>query len=196
MRVHITDTARQAIQDAAAGADGDCLRVRITPRLEHELMFDTQAEGDTLVEVAGLRVILDAASARLADGLSIDFVDGPEGPGFAIDNPNQPASVRPLSAPGLKAFMQEGKAFELVDVRTPQERAIARIDGSRLLDEGLRKEILTLDRDTTIVFQCHHGMRSQAAAEYFLGQGFRNVYNLTGGIDAWSALVDPAIPRY
>jgi len=43
---------------------------------------------------------------------------------------------------------------------------------------------------------CHHGIRSRQAAEYFLRQGFTNLYNLSGGIDAWSTLVDPSVPRY
>jgi len=46
------------------------------------------------------------------------------------------------------------------------------------------------------VFQCHHGIRSQDAAEYFAQAGFTNLYNLRGGIDAWSMLVDPSVPRY
>jgi len=53
-----------------------------------------------------------------------------------------------------------------------------------------------LDRDTPIVFQCHHGIRSQAAADYFAGLGFERLFNLSGGIDAWSQLVDPLVPRY
>ena len=52
------------------------------------------------------------------------------------------------------------------------------------------------DKDTPIVFQCHHGMRSRSAAEHFLTQGYRNVYNLTGGIEAWSSEVDPKVPHY
>ena len=47
-----------------------------------------------------------------------------------------------------------------------------------------------------MVFQCHHGMRSQSAAEYVRGHGFRNLYNLSGGIDAWSRTVDPSVPLY
>ena len=53
-----------------------------------------------------------------------------------------------------------------------------------------------LDRDALIVFQCHHGIRSQNAAEYFRQQGFTNLCNLQGGIDAWSLQVDPSVPRY
>ena len=104
--------------------------------------------------------------------------------------------VRQLSAPALKTIIDSGQPFELVDVRTENERAFAKIDGSRLLDQAFHDELLTRDRDTMIVFQCHHGIRSQAAAEYFRDLGFRNLYNLQGGIDAWSQLVDPSVPRY
>ena len=93
--------------------------------------------------------------------------------------------------------MLDGSAApELVDVRNQWERDLARIEGSRLLDQPYHDRLLALDRNTAIVFQCHHGIRSQHAAEYFRRQGFRNLYNLSGGIDAWSALVDPSVPRY
>ena len=47
-----------------------------------------------------------------------------------------------------------------------------------------------------LVFHCHHGGRSQAAAEHFRSRGFTNVHNMVGGIDAWSREVDPDVPRY
>jgi monothiol glutaredoxin len=109
---------------------------------------------------------------------------------------NEPPPIRQLSAPALKALTESGTPFELVDVRTDEERAFARIDGSRLLDQAYHDALLRLDRDTRIVFQCHHGVRSQQAAEYFRHQGFRNLHNLQGGIDAWSLLVDASVPRY
>ena len=109
---------------------------------------------------------------------------------------NDPSPIRQLSAPELKALIESGTPFHLVDVRTNEERALARIDGSHLLDQSRHDALLSLDPDTPIVFQCHHGIRSQHAAEYFRRQGFRNLYNLVGGIDAWSQLVDPAVPRY
>jgi rhodanese-related sulfurtransferase len=105
-------------------------------------------------------------------------------------------AIRQLSAPEFKALIDSGASFELVDVRTDWERSLARIEGSRLLDREYHDALLELDRDTPIVFQCHHGIRSQQAAEYFRQQGFRNLSNLQGGIDAWSALVDPSVPRY
>lgn len=110
--------------------------------------------------------------------------------------PDQPPRVQALSALDLKAMIDDGTDFVLIDVRTPEERAIASIAGSRLLDRDGHAYLMSLDRDTTIVFQCHHGIRSQAAAEYCLREGFRNLFNLTGGIDAWSLDVDPDVPRY
>jgi monothiol glutaredoxin len=104
--------------------------------------------------------------------------------------------IRQLSAPELKAMLDSGAPLELVDVRTEEERAVASIDGFRLLDQACHDALLQLDRETPIVFQCHHGIRSQHAAEYFQQQGFRNLFNLQGGIDAWSLLVDRSIPRY
>jgi monothiol glutaredoxin len=107
-----------------------------------------------------------------------------------------PPPIRQLSAPDLKALLDSPTAIELVDVRTEEERAIAAIEGSRLLDQAYHDALLLRDRETPIVFQCHHGIRSQHAAEYFRQAGFRNLYNLRGGIDAWSLLVDRSIPRY
>jgi monothiol glutaredoxin len=109
---------------------------------------------------------------------------------------NERPPIRQLSAPELQALMESGTPFELVDVRTDEERAIAKIEGSRLLDQAYHDALLRLDRDTPVVFQCHHGVRSQHAAEYFRHEGFRNLANLRGGIDAWSLAVDPSVPRY
>ena len=93
-------------------------------------------------------------------------------------------------------MIDRGDVLELVDVRTPEEREVASIDGSTLLDQAYHDHLMTLDKQTLMVFQCHHGIRSQAAAEYFLHEGFGNLCNLSGGIDAWSTLIDSSVPRY
>ena|SRR5947207_5632248 len=104
--------------------------------------------------------------------------------------------IQQISALELKAMIDSALPFQLIDVRTPEERDIAVIAGSRLLDQAYHDGLLALDADTPFVFQCHHGIRSQHAAEYFRERGFRRLYNLSGGIDAWSVSVDPSIPRY
>jgi rhodanese-related sulfurtransferase len=105
-------------------------------------------------------------------------------------------SIRQLTALEVKAMIDSRIPFELVDVRTPEERETASIAGSRLPDQAYHDALLEMDRDTPVVFQCHHGIRSQHAAEYFRQQGLTNLYNMRGGIDEWSMLVDPLVPRY
>ncbi len=81
-------------------------------------------------------------------------------------------------------------------MRTEKERAVAKIPGSKLLDDAAMAAAEAQPKTTPLAFACHHGNRSRAAAEHFLKEGFTNVYNLAGGIDAWSVDVDPTIPRY
>jgi len=194
--MRLSDAARRAIHEAAVEAGGDPFRITISDRFKYDLRFGSRAETDLGVDCGGITILLDPSSAQRADGVSIDFVTAPEGSGFTIDNPNEPPRVRQLSAPELKAMINSGLSFELVDVRTEEERAVAKIEGSRLLDKEYHDYLLGLDRNTTVVFQCHHGIRSQSAAEYCLREGSRNLYNLQGGIDAWSQLVDSSVPRY
>jgi len=84
----------------------------------------------------------------------------------------------------------------LVDVRTPEEWELARIQGATLTTEDQTQEMMRWPKDTQIVFYCHLGQRSLDAASYFAGHGFKNVRSMTGGIDAWSLDVDSSVPRY
>ena len=95
----------------------------------------------------------------------------------------------------LKALLDAGKVH-LYDVRPDAERAIASIAAATKLDARTQEDILALPKDTPIAFHCHHGARSRGAAEALLREGFTNVYNLEGGIEAWSNEIDPSIPRY
>ena len=84
---------------------------------------------------------------------------------------NEPPPIRQLSAPELQAWMASGTPFELVDVRTDEERALARIAGSRLLDQASHDALLCLDRDTCIIFQCHHGVQSTGRHRRIVAHG-------------------------
>lgn len=97
----------------------------------------------------------------------------------------------------LKARLDKGDKLVLLDVREPWEHALAKLDGSVLIPLGTLPQALTkLDKTTEIIAYCHHGMRSADATGFLIQQGFANVKNLVGGIDAWSIQVDNAIPRY
>ena len=97
----------------------------------------------------------------------------------------------------LKERLDKGDKPFLLDVREPYEYSLAKIEGSVLIPLGtLPQSLDKLDRNAEIVAYCHHGMRSADAAGFLLQQGFSNVKNLVGGIDAWSLHVDPSVPRY
>ncbi|GIW54362.1 MAG: rhodanese domain protein [Nitrospiraceae bacterium] len=97
----------------------------------------------------------------------------------------------------LKARLDKGDKLVLLDVREPWEHSLAKIEGSILIPLGtLPQSLDKLDRQAEIIAYCHHGMRSADAAGFLLQQGFANVKNLVGGIDAWSVQVDPSVPRY
>ena len=98
--------------------------------------------------------------------------------------------------PGLDGSCWGGELL-LVDVRPPEERAIAALPvPHKTFDGNGRAELEALPKDTALAFVCHHGGRSQQAAEEFRARGFTGVFNVTGGIDAWAADVDASIPRY
>jgi monothiol glutaredoxin len=142
-----------------------------------------------------VKVVLDRQSASRADGTSIDYQDEGGG-GFKITNPNEPPKVQQISVQELKALLDGGQKIELFDVRTEQEWKTASIEGAQPYDEAGQKKLAELDHSTPLYFHCHHGGRSQQAADHFLRQGFANVSNVAGGIDAWSTEVDPEVPRY
>jgi adenylyltransferase/sulfurtransferase len=97
----------------------------------------------------------------------------------------------------LKRRMDAGEPVELVDVREPFEYEIARIDGAKLVPLGeITERLDELKREKPIVVHCHSGMRSAQAVQLLQERGFANVYNLEGGIDAWSDQVDPNVPKY
>jgi monothiol glutaredoxin len=107
-----------------------------------------------------------------------------------------PARIRQITVEELKSLLDGGGPLELWDVRTDAERAIARIEGARHLDQSGVEHFEDLPRDTLLVFHCHHGIRSQSAGQHFVAKGFTNVCNVVGGIEAWSLQVDSSVARY
>jgi monothiol glutaredoxin len=194
--IAVTEAAAKAFKEAGSDAsEGEVLHLEVSPRFEYGLFFGPRSQGDIEVKAGDVTILVDRGSARRANGMKIDYVEGASA-GFKIENPNEPAKVKPISAKDLKAMMDKGTPIHLFDVRTDAERAIATIKGAAALDQEAVQAIEAMEKGETLVFHCHHGVRSQAAAERFVAQGFRNVYNLQGGIDAWSQSVDPSVKRY
>lgn len=195
--ITVTDAAFAAFRGASGDAEADdALRLAIDARFQNDLYFGPKAADDVVVTTSnGITIAMDPATAARANGLVIDFVQTPAGMGFKLDNPNAPPAVRTMRVEELSAQLQRGEALHLVDVRTEEEHEKANVPGFRLLDLQYGRELEALPKSAKLVFMCHHGVRSMAAAERFLERGFTNVWNVAGGIDAWSAM-DPSVPRY
>ncbi len=197
-KITVTEAAMEVLERAKTQSGGGDLHIGVDSLFRHSLGFGpAMSSAEVVREIGDLTVRLDRDSAARADGLVLDAQQMPDGT-MAINcsNPNAPVAVRQMPVEQLQQLRSIDQEMRLIDVRTVEEREIASIDGSVLLDESVARELTELERDTMLVFYCHSGQRSQQAAEQFASMGFTNVHNLAGGIDAWSVGVDADVPRY
>ena len=195
-RITVTPAAVEMLRGALADAPGASLQLSIDASFQPNFQLAPHDDNAIAAESNGLRVQFDLASARRAEGITIDWVDDIRGKGLAIDNPNAPKAVQELAVRDADDQRRAG-TLTVVDVRPADERAIASIGGDfKTFDGNNRAELEALPKDTPLAFLCHHGGRSAQAAEQFRALGFSKVYNITGGIDGWSDAVDNSVPKY
>ena len=97
----------------------------------------------------------------------------------------------------VKAMLDRGDSFVLLDVREPHEYQIASIPGAKLVPLGeVARRLDEFDKNADIVIHCKSGMRSAKACGILKQAGFEHVRNMKGGILAWSDQVDPSVPKY
>jgi monothiol glutaredoxin len=188
--------AKELAEALKEGGSDDVIHLTITPTWEHQLDLGPKEASHVTVQSGGVTVQIDRASAGRAEGVTIDFIEASDGAGFKIENPNRPAVVKEIAPKELKALLDSHKIEHFYDVRTEKERGVAMIAGAKHLDDATMAAIEALPKDTPLAFHCHRGNRSRAAAEHFLKLGFKDVYNMAGGIEAWSRDIDPSVPRY
>ncbi len=106
--------------------------------------------------------------------------------------------VQDLSVLEVSDRLKRGdENFIVVDVREPWEIAIASVPGTlNIAMNSMPAHIGELPQDKEIAVLCHHGNRSRRVAEFLERSGFEKVYNIAGGIAAWSHSIDPTIPQY
>ena len=125
------------------------------------------------------------------------LIDYQEFCGLNQTKPAAAASNDVIDPTEVKAKLDRGDDFMLLDVREPHEFQIARIAGAVLMPLGdLPKRLTELQPGRELVAHCKTGRRSQQAVDLLKQNGFANVRNMTGGITAWSDKVDPAVPKY
>jgi rhodanese-related sulfurtransferase len=102
-----------------------------------------------------------------------------------------------ISAAEAASLVKEGTA-RMVDVREPWELATASIAGALAMPMGEvpARANQELDPDERLIVVCHHGVRSMNVTVWLRNQGFEQAQSMRGGIDAWTAEVDPKVPRY
>jgi adenylyltransferase/sulfurtransferase len=105
--------------------------------------------------------------------------------------------MKEISVSELKEMMDQGKDFQLIDVREPNEYEFANLGGELIPLGTVGDNAGKISRDKMVVVHCRSGARSGQAVRLLEQQyGFKNLHNLKGGILAWSAEIDPSVPRY
>jgi monothiol glutaredoxin len=193
--ITITPAAAEAIRNAMGETDDEKLHLSIDGSFHAQFFLKPSSGHEVVASSQGIEVLMDVASAQRAKGLEIDWVENVQGGGLAIRNPNAPAPIRPITVRDLKAAL-DANAVTVVDVRPPVDRAKAPFPRAKAIDPAVIAELEALPKDTPLAFLCHHGNSSRSAAEHFRQLGFTKVFNVDGGIDAWSREIDPSVPVY
>jgi rhodanese-related sulfurtransferase len=106
---------------------------------------------------------------------------------------------RQIHPEALAQKLAAGEPVYLLDVREPWEHAQSRLPDSTLIPLGelpQRIDEVEPPAGVPVIVYCHHGIRSLSGAAILESKGFSEAYSLAGGIDAWSQLIDPSVPRY
>ena len=105
--------------------------------------------------------------------------------------------VKEISVFDLKQLQDEKKEVVVIDVRNPDEYEYCNIGGELIPMQEIPERFSEIPKDKTVVVQCHHGGRSAQVVNWLeQAQGYENVFNLAGGIHAWSNEIDSGIPTY
>lgn len=105
--------------------------------------------------------------------------------------------MREISVEEVGKRLRDDPAFVLLDVREADELATVSVRGARWIPmREIPQRLSELDRNAPIAVMCHHGGRSERVAGFLIAQGFKDVANVDGGIDAYARRVDTSLARY
>ena len=110
--------------------------------------------------------------------------------------PSTVTNIPEITPTELKVRLDRGDDLYILDVREPHEYQICHLNGHLIPLGELTKRVHELDSSKEIVAHCRSGKRSAEAVQFLQGAGFKKIWNLKGGILAWSDQVDPSVPKY
>lgn len=192
--IHMTAKAADAIGSALSDAGNEVLHLTIDEHFRAQFFLKAAGGQEIRVDSAGILLHMDLPTAQRARGLEIDWVETMQGAGLSLRNPNAPPEVGSMDVQALRTAIAAG-TVRVIDVRPAAARATAPFAGASVLESD-EPALLALAKDSPLAFLCHHGQSSRVAAERFRSAGFTQLFNVEGGIDAWSQQVDPRVPRY
>ncbi|MDX1569386.1 MAG: Grx4 family monothiol glutaredoxin [Xanthomonadales bacterium] len=193
--ISISDKAAEAIRAGMDGYDDVALHLQIDDYWRAQFLLQPVSGDEITVESAGIKIHMDILTAQRARGMEIDYTESIEGTGLTVRLPGAPPEVKSLSVQELKERMDDD-AITVVDVRPESERQQAPFPNALVLDKAGMGRLKQFPKDTPLAFLCHVGQSSQGYAAHYRKEGYTDLYNVVGGIDAWSREIDDSVPRY
>ena len=182
--IEISEKAAGKIREFLEGYPGQHLHFSIATDWDANFNIGPREGHEIATEAAGITILMDLASAQRAKGAKIDWVETVQGEGLKLDLPGAPPPVRQMAPAELQQRLNAGERILVVDTRSETDRSSHPLDFARPLDAALMAELKNADPQLPLVFLCNVGVSSQAVAEHYRKQGFAEVYNLEGGVQA------------
>lgn len=182
--IEITDAAAEKIREFLDAYPGNHLHFAIDSGWDAQFQVGPKQGNEIESESNGITVLMDLSSAQRARGATIDWVETVQGEGLKLDLPGAPAPVKQMSPAELQERMNSGERLLVIDTRAEGDRVEKPLEFARPLDADLMAELNDGDPNLPLVFVCNVGQTSQQYAEHYRKQGYRQVYNLAGGVEA------------
>jgi len=187
--VSISDLAAEKIKAGMQDRAGLGLHMSIDANWQPQFGLQPVQGSEIAAKSNGITVLFDPQSAQRARGAVIDWVDALDGNGLDVTLPAAPSPIKPMQADELQQAINNGTAPLIIDVRSQQDREqLPSLNGALTLDKDTLQALQGRPQDTPMVFVCNVGNSSRGAAEHFRKLGFSEVYNLDGGMAAYSQL--------
>ncbi len=182
--IEITDAAAEKVRAFLDAYPDQHLHFSIGSDWDAQFQVGPKGGDEIAAASNGITVLMDLASAQRARGAKIDWVESMQGEGLSLELPGAPAPVRQMNAAELQDRLNSGERLLIVDTRNEADRSARPLEIARPLDAELMAELKDADPALPLVFVCNAGVSSQAVAEHYRKQGFVQVFNLEGGVEA------------